>query len=278
MNSATSLKHSSPYSFGSNSLDWTSFCFVKNATERKFDYRRHVLVLESIVQADNYTLEDSRLAWVLINMWLRMIAIREGVVEWPLHLYLSYWQRLIELGSSLGYNLWDEGGMLLFSWISMMRACEVKLSRNTIGEMLRTISSVGVEFGEKPLYGWHALHWEFFFFKKNNSTETSFHNSFEIATVLLQHGADPCALTNNGNSVFDVADLQDCTSIFVNALEEAGYDIEEVRRETERRQWFFKNPGHGFAESTAVDDAQLAPPSTKGLVARRAVRGDRLEN
>ncbi|KAL8928986.1 MAG: hypothetical protein Q9208_001429 [Pyrenodesmia sp. 3 TL-2023] len=103
------------------------------------------------------------------------------------------------------------------------------------------------------------------------------HNTLEVATALLKNGADPYALNRYGKSLFDGAEDYGQTSILLEALERAGYEINEVQEEIEWRQWCFDNPGHGFAESTAVDGAQIAPPSTEGLVLRKSVHGDRLE-
>lgn len=116
-----------------------------------------------------------------------------------------------------------------------------------------------------------------FTFSPYDRNEAWFYNTLEVATALLKNGADPYALNWYGRSVFDYAEDCDQTPILLQSLERAGYDIEEVQDEIGRRQWCFNNPGHGFAETTALDDAQIAPPSAEGLILRKGIRGDRLE-
>ncbi len=90
----------------------------------------------------------------------------------------------------------------------------------------------------------------------------------EFATLLLRYGADPCALNLNGISVLDVAVSVGSGSEFLEALELSGFDIEEVIKESFRRQSMFRN-GHG--KSTTVDEEDIAAPSREGLSRRRVV-------
>ena len=99
----------------------------------------------------------------------------------------------------------------------------------------------------------------------------------EIVIVLLESGTDLLALSDDGVSVFDVAEYYGGTSELALALQETGYDFDEVRHKIRLAQWRLRNPGHSLAESTAVDHSQIEPPSTAGLVSRRAIAGDRLE-
>lgn len=99
----------------------------------------------------------------------------------------------------------------------------------------------------------------------------------EIVIVLLESGTDLLALSDDGVSVFDVAEYYGGTSELALALQETGYDFDEVRHKIRLAQWRLRNPGHSLAESTAVDHSQIEPPSKAGLVSRRAIAGDRLE-
>ena len=99
----------------------------------------------------------------------------------------------------------------------------------------------------------------------------------EIAIVLLESGADLLALRDDGASVFDAAECWGSTSELALALQKTGYDLDEVRQKIRLAQWGFFHPRCSLAKSTAVDRSQIKPPSTAGLVSRRAVAGDRLE-
>ncbi|KAI4222605.1 MAG: hypothetical protein LQ349_007599 [Xanthoria aureola] len=92
--------------------------------------------------------------------------------------------------------------------------------------------------------------------------------------TLLEKGADPLALHDSGLSVFNMAEDYGWTSELALALQETGYDLDEVRDKTLLAQWIFLHPGFSVAKSTAVDCSQ----STAGVVSRRAIAGDRLED
>ncbi|KAI4118195.1 MAG: hypothetical protein LQ345_001699 [Seirophora villosa] len=104
------------------------------------------------------------------------------------------------------------------------------------------------------------------------------HHVVTSATALLKHGVDPCALDCHGTSIFNIAEEFNDTAILWEALQQAGYDVDEVQTETKRRQWCFNNSDQAFAEATAVYRAQVAPPSGKGLVLRKSIRRDKFED
>ncbi|KAL8911006.1 MAG: hypothetical protein Q9171_003742 [Xanthocarpia ochracea] len=97
----------------------------------------------------------------------------------------------------------------------------------------------------------------------------------ELATLLLQYGADPCDLDLNARSPFHIAHYFGLLTEFREALERSGFDIREVLRETRQRLKIFVD-GHG--ESTAVDNEDLAAPSTEGISRRRLVVRETDEN
>ena len=97
----------------------------------------------------------------------------------------------------------------------------------------------------------------------------------ELATLLLQYGADPCDLDLNARSPLHIAHSAGLRTEFLVALERSGFNILEVVRKTrQRRSIFF----HGQGESTAVDNEDLAAPSTEGLSRRRLVLRETDEN
>ncbi|KAL8700426.1 MAG: hypothetical protein Q9201_005454 [Fulgogasparrea decipioides] len=194
-------------------------------------------------------------------------------LEKPITPDLPYIQRLKELGFRLNFQEDEEDTVTALAiWIHGVNRSPVRFSPRIIRTTLQTILDLGAE-----IWGCYPLHIVFGPTGRDRTEEWA-HNTFEIATALLQNGVDPCALDDFGYSAFDLAEMDNLSSIFLEALERAGYEIEEILHETARRQWCFKNPDHGFGGSTAVDDAQIARPSREGLVSRRAVRGDRLED
>ena len=165
-------------------------------------------------------------------------------------------------------------------WFPLNMMCSVTLesARWLSVQCIRTLVEIFIKLGADVCAadydGHQPLHRVFVPIWHKQDT----HNAVELATVLLQNGADPCALSHNGFSPYDHAKIRGCTEEWFEALERAGFDIGEVQIETERRQRCYHNPDYGFAETTAVDDHQIAPPSTEGLKLRRAVPGDRLED
>ncbi|KAL9006272.1 MAG: hypothetical protein Q9188_000994 [Gyalolechia gomerana] len=260
---------------GWNTFDWANRGFFQNAKDGDLEDKGYEVIVELMQQAENDIAKDSSVSQILFSDWATTASSGKGILERPITPDLAYIQRLKELGFRL--NDVVNGATALVWWMLSVQESVAQLSPKSINAMLLTILSLGAAVCTADQFGYHPLHW-IFMLVGHDRAEAGVHNAFEIVTALLQNGADPCALADYGYSVFDVAEFNDCTSIFLEALEQAGFDINEVRCETEWRQWCFKNPDHGFGESTAVDDAQVGPPSRKGLVSRRAIRGDRLED
>ncbi|KAL9031741.1 MAG: hypothetical protein Q9196_000251 [Gyalolechia fulgens] len=258
---------------GWDPFHWTNSGFFLELYDGNLN-KKHYEVVKLLQQAEIDVMEDSPTSQQVFLLSTVPAQHKEGRFEQQINSGIAYIQWLKELGFRLDNR--NGGSTVLRDWIGAMQHSNWQLSRGHIRRMLRTMLGVGADICTAESYGFPPLHFLFFYW--DNSTEVRLHNLFEIATALLQNGADPYALTSDGDSAFDLAEYVDFTSVFLEALEQAGYDINEVRREIDWRQWCFDNPGHGFGESTAVDDTQIAAPSTKGLVLRRAVRGDRLED
>lgn len=152
----------------------------------------------------------------------------------------------------------------------------LKLSPEGIRSTLQIVLGLGADINAR-WRGLPPLQCLFAIFGYLDTNENQYDNMIEAATALLENGADLFALDDEGDSVFDVAEFGGKTSELSLALQRTGYDLDEVRYKIDLAQWYFDNPGHGDAESTAVDLSQIEPPSTAGLVARRVVAGDRLE-
>lgn len=164
----------------------------------------------------------------------------------------------------------------VFEWIFQVQLEFVKLSTEAIRSTLQILLGLGADMYAR-CFGYTPLHYLFRLDRLLDKNAEPYRNTIEIATALLENGADLFALDDEGDSVFDAAEFGGKTSELSLALQRAGYDIDEVRYKMYLAQWAFRNPGHGFAESTALDRAQIEPPSTAGLVSRRVVHGDRLE-
>ncbi|KAI4101028.1 MAG: hypothetical protein LQ339_005256 [Xanthoria mediterranea] len=135
------------------------------------------------------------------------------------------------------------------------------------------------EYGADVNSRWRGYPPLIWLFRKNNrgidtdDFESRTTNVTDIAVALLENGVDLLALSDEGFSVFDVAEHNGLNSQLVQALQRTGYNFGKVRYKTLLAQWIFFNPGVSLAKSTAVDRSQ----SKAGVVSRRAIAGDRLE-
>lgn len=233
-------------------------------------------MIELLLQAENNVIEDSKtstepLSFVdnLFHNRTRTLWERTTSIDGP------YIQRVKRSG--LWLNDSKSEVKALGYWAFRTQKSDIRFSSSTIKLMLRTLLGLGANlcardgYGPGPLYG-------LTYRSSHHCNEALFHNTLEVATALLKNGADPYALNLKGISVFDIAEDRHQMPILVESLKRAGYGVDEVRDEIERRQWCFFNPDHGYAESTAVDDTQIGPPSAEGLVLRKGARGDRLED
>ncbi|KAL8868146.1 MAG: hypothetical protein Q9174_005181 [Haloplaca sp. 1 TL-2023] len=101
------------------------------------------------------------------------------------------------------------------------------------------------------------------------------------AIVLLNYGADPSALTDNGHSVMDIAEDSGWSPELSEALQKTGYGLQEVKHKIELAKRKFHNPSEafhkpskGYASSTAIDNTLLVPASQARL---RGATGARLK-
>ena len=182
----------------------------------------------------------------------------------------TYTQRLKQLGFSL--DTLEDAEPAVFLWMSYQLYCPFLESiRSTLPILLSLGADINARWlGSPPLIDFfetYAIH--------TDDEEVDAGILIETAIELLENGADILALSDDGLSVFDVAEYEGLASELALALLETGYDLDEVEHNIDWAQWCFDNPGHGVAESTAVDLAHMEEAS--GLVSRRAIAGDRLE-
>ena len=150
-------------------------------------------------------------------------------------------------------------------------SCQI-IPRQSLAAMLSVLVKLGGDVNSVDFYGVQPLHWMMYC----SSTEKNSDNFTALTVALLQNGADPCALDNDGSSTLEHAESHGWTVKWYKALEEAGFDVREVEREIEERQWCY-HQGGAYVLSTGVDEDDVVGPSTEGLSLRRAVVGDRLD-
>ena len=189
---------------------------------------------------------------------------------------LSNYQWLKHLG--FGFDISEDTIPAVFRWIVHARTCSIAQdtadrSPKVLRYTLRTLLSLGADICAR----WLQL----------SPLQYSFHIAVleedrllrvKLATALLENEADLFALDDNGESVFDFAEQSGLTSDLFVAVQRVGYDLDEVIDKIDHLQWVFHNPNCGIAESTAIDNAQVAPSFTTELTSRRAIVSDRLED
>ena len=193
--------------------------------------------------------------------------------EWGVGICLTYSQRLKQLGFSL--DTLGDAEPAIFRWASLLLE---ELSRSSLG-LIRSTLQIVLSFGADINARWcgDPLLICLFLELRRIDEESKTTMMTEIVIALLESGIDFLALSETGWSVFDAAEYNGWIPELVLALQETGYDFDEVRHKIRLAQWRLRNPGHSLAESTAVDHSQIEPPSKAGLVSRRAIAGDRLE-
>ena len=97
----------------------------------------------------------------------------------------------------------------------------------------------------------------------------------ELMVLLLENGADPCALTDDGQSVLNYACQFGWMKEFARAVVLCGIDASEVACESLRRERTFKD---SIANSTALAEDMINGPSLEGLSQRTPLLGDRLDH
>ncbi|KAL8757874.1 MAG: hypothetical protein Q9199_001902 [Rusavskia elegans] len=232
-------------------------------------------VIEVLQQVDSDTMEATSSSQDYLIYCITTTQEDSGKLGRPKTLDSSYFQQLQQFKYSL--DTLEDDWPAVFKWISQVQNVFDNLSLESIRSSLQILLGLGADIDARWI-GLPPLHYLFELHVRLDTNEEQYDNMIEVATALLENGADLFALDDKGDSVFDVAELRRRTSELSLALQRAGYDVEEVRHKIYLAQWAFRNPGHSLAESTALDRAQIEPPSTEGLVSRRVVHGDRLED
>ncbi|KAL8988391.1 MAG: hypothetical protein Q9177_002530 [Variospora cf. flavescens] len=289
------MAHQLGSKLGLTLFDYTHMGFLwrfSKAEKSFLDDKSYILVIEALLQAPESAIEDFETHKNLASFIKLYIDSQRAVVHPATSTMTSppYLQRLSELGFKVERY---HSNLLLSYFMIEYIGSGVQYSSEHIAATLGMLVDLGVDLCpvDSP-WGRTLLHQLFWMAESNFAGRLSCNwlevggfeddwlevNWVEVATAFLKNGADPYALDPFGDSLFDVAEMSNRTSSLLQALERAGYDVDEVQREIQWRQWCFHNPSHGFAASTAVDGAEIAQPSAKGLVLRKSNRGDRDES
>lgn len=234
-----------------------------------------LVIIESLQQVDSEVLEATSGSQLgLINSITRPGLNNEE--KRHMSNVSTYTQRLKQLGFSL--DTLEDIEPAIFRWMRRLLTGYRRLSLGFVRSNLQNVLSLGADINARWL-GLPPLIHLFARFRRIDTVDEE-HNKtmmIDIAIALLESGLDPLTRTDGRFSVFDAARYRGWTSELALALQKTGYDLDEVRQKSRLAQWVLFHPGHSLAESTAVDHSQIEPPSTAGLVSRRAVAGDRLE-
>lgn len=244
-------------------------------TEPFAEFSNYLVITETLQQADSDTLEAfptsqySVIRAIVVCGWINTFEKR------PIYKLSTYTQRLKQLGFSL--DTFEDAEPAVFRW--MMIDYLVFENSRAVLEGLRSTLPMLLSLGADVNSRWRGYPPLIWLFRKNNrgidtdDFESRTTNVTDIAVALLENGVDLLALSDEGFSVFDVAEHNGLNSQLVQALQRTGYNFGKVRYKTLLAQWIFFNPGVSLAKSTAVDRSQ----SKAGVVSRRAIAGDRLE-
>ena len=236
----------------------------------------YIAITEKLQQVDSDTLEATSASQYRLIFFIIGLGIRGIMEERNMSIISTYTQRLKQLGFSL--DSLEAAEPPIFIWMIQLLTDNSRASLGIIRSTLQIVLSFGADINARWL-GLPPLIYLFLTYERidTGNEESNTRIMTDTVIALLENGVDLLALSDNGLSVFSVAEWEGLTSELALALQETGHDLDDVRQKIDLAQWRFRNPGHSLAESTAVDHSQIEPPSTAGLVSRRAVAGDRLE-
>ena len=168
----------------------------------------------------------------------------------------------------------------VFVWINciMIHSDTPDLSPKAFGDTLRTLLALGTDICAR----WRQLTPLQYLFHKHGPRKAYRKENrlliVKVATALLENGAELFVLDDDGLCVFHIAKKYGLIEELLIAILLAGYDLKVVVDQIIDLHKVFNNPNCGIAKSTAIDNAQVAPSFTTGLVSRKAIIGDRLED
>ncbi|KAL8856206.1 MAG: hypothetical protein Q9178_007171 [Gyalolechia marmorata] len=147
----------------------------------------------------------------------------------------------------LGIRLSNESHLTppIFTFIDYIRFYEVKIKPGNLEFMLQTVLGFGADSNAR-FYGnsfsLPLLHFVFRApgFSYDTRLDVQRHNLMEIAKALLKHGADLFALTDEGFSILEFAEVFGSTPELYEVLQQTGYDLDKAAIKS--RTQFKKSP------------------------------------
>ena len=231
-----------------------------------------LIIIEKLQQVDSDTLEATSASQVFLILSITTLELPNQIGERQMSIPLTYTQRLKQLGFSL--DTLENDPPAIFWWMRLLVTGNSRPSLEFIRSSLQILLSLGADLNARSS-GCPLLIYLFMSSRLigEDDEEPNTTMMTEILMALLENGVDLLALSDDGLSIFDLAEHTGLNSELAQALQRTGYDLGKVRYKTLLAQVIFFDPGVSLAESTAVDRSQ----STAGVVSRRAVAGDRLE-
>ena len=250
-------------------LDWANLGITPTISEAK----KYVVITETLQQVNFDTSEatfESQQAFIFSIMEFGMM---NNTDERFMSTLSTCTQRLKQMAFSLGTL--ENAEPPVFDWMRFLGTGYSRPSLGFIRSTLQILLSLGADINARWL-GFPPLIYLFWGSVRidTDNEESNTTVVTETVIVLLESGADLLALMDDGSSVFDAAEYNGRTSELALALQETGYDLDDVRQKIDLAQFLFFHPGVSLSRSTAVDRSQ----STAGVVSRRAIAGDRLED
>ena len=237
-----------------------------------FRDREYLLIIEELQRVDSDTLEATSASQAILVKYITKPGL-PNLGERQMSILSTYTQRLKQLGFSL--DTLENDQPAIFEWMLGLVAKNSRPSLGFIRSSLQILLNFGADINAR-CFGSPSLILAFGIPECMDTDDYEVNATMvtPIVIALLEKGADPLALHDNGASIFNAAEHTGLNSELAQALQRTGYDLGKVRFKTLLAQLNYFRRGFRLARSTAVDRSQ----SKAGVVSRRAVAGDRLED
>ncbi|KAL9629294.1 MAG: hypothetical protein Q9204_005354 [Flavoplaca sp. TL-2023a] len=258
-----------------DAMGWTLFDHINAGFSVAGKDDDRLAILNMLQHPNGDILEHTSEVWeyvlfqALSRPWIRNESVRSEQRS-------TYLQRLRQLGIRFSNGKFE----IFFQWIIRIRLHEVTIKPGNLEFMLQTMLEFGADTYARS-DGLSLLHFLIYkepYFSDDTRLKVQRHNLMETAKALLNQGADLFALTDHGLSVLDITEHFGWTNELYEALQQTGYNLDEVKHKIDLAQWIFNNPDQAYAGSTAIDCSGNERPPTAGLSLRRGMPGDRLED
>ncbi|KAL8930217.1 MAG: hypothetical protein Q9208_000834 [Pyrenodesmia sp. 3 TL-2023] len=258
---------------GQGLFDWTISGFfaslVRNC-DLSIAYESYTSVLRPLQSlADDLVEDSSSLPFIMTSVFLGRDSEADATRRY-IETFLAYIQFLKKCGFGVNRTPDEELPPVHDVCISLLGGPQRPIKYMELALVVTLVLGGDIDAFNK--FGQRPLSYTFLLIGVHSVDSQS---AIELAALLLQYGADPCALDLNGLSPLDIANSVGLAAEFLEAVERSGFDVDKVMEEITRRKLIFY---HGHGESTAVDNENIAAPSAQGLSKRRVVIRERDED